>query len=561
MTVVSLERKTRLEFDSSESLEEALQCLAKLVKSNQTSKIDSYSPERPNQLARWFIGGRDYFSYLTSVLARAKHQIFITDWFISPFVMLRRDFSKNSPETFQLNNVLLKKAEQGVKIYIQIYAAIDSVVPNAATDATKYFNELHENIQCVKHATGVEDLLSWSHHEKLVIVDQSVAFVGGIDLCAGRYDDETFPLYDQKTPYTWPGKDYQNTFQFDNGTPETTNWFKDGQENVRHNFPRCPWEDIAGVVYGKTAYDVAVHFCQRWNWAVTQEAGHYRSTFEHLAARDDLIPRDSSFYDTTETKFKKYENGRFLSEMQTCSVQAVRSSGNWSLGLEHKEKSIQEAYIEMIGQAKHFVFIENQFFVTYTGKNEFDVKNRIGLALCDAIIKHHRNGSNFKVYICIPHVPEFIFDGLDCREGQYEAKNIMHRQYWSIDRGENSMFNYMKKNGVLRPEDYIFFCCLRKVERQPDNGKLWGQTIYVHSKLMIVDDQQTIFGSANINDRSMCGDRDSEFAVKIRDEILKKSESKQVYPVGDFARQLRLRLFSKLENIYLKRFELDDIIF
>jgi phospholipase D1/2 len=39
--------------------------------------------------------------------------------------------------------------------------------------------------------------------------------------------------------------------------------------------------------------------------------------------------------------------------------------------------------------------------------------------------------------------------------------------------------------------------------------------IYVHSKMMIVDDKTTIIGSANINDRSMKGDRDSELAVNI----------------------------------------------
>ena len=27
----------------------------------------------------------------------------------------------------------------------------------------------------------------WAHHEKLVIIDQSVAFVGGIDLAYGRW--------------------------------------------------------------------------------------------------------------------------------------------------------------------------------------------------------------------------------------------------------------------------------------------------------------------------------------------------------------------------------------
>ena len=37
--------------------------------------------------------------------------------------------------------------------------------------------------------------------------------------------------------------------------------------------------------------------------------------------------------------------------------------------------------------------------------------------------------------------------------------------------------------------------------------------IYVHSKLMIVDDSYVITGSANINQRSLDGDRDSELAI------------------------------------------------
>jgi len=37
--------------------------------------------------------------------------------------------------------------------------------------------------------------------------------------------------------------------------------------------------------------------------------------------------------------------------------------------------------------------------------------------------------------------------------------------------------------------------------------------IYVHSKMLIADDDYIIIGSANINDRSMMGDRDSEIAV------------------------------------------------
>ena len=37
--------------------------------------------------------------------------------------------------------------------------------------------------------------------------------------------------------------------------------------------------------------------------------------------------------------------------------------------------------------------------------------------------------------------------------------------------------------------------------------------VYVHSKLMIVDDEVLLVGSANINQRSMAGSRDTEIAM------------------------------------------------
>ena len=39
------------------------------------------------------------------------------------------------------------------------------------------------------------------------------------------------------------------------------------------------------------------------------------------------------------------------------------------------------------------------------------------------------------------------------------------------------------------------------------------EIVYVHSKLIIVDDRVMLIGSANINDRSLLGTRDSEIGV------------------------------------------------
>lgn len=42
--------------------------------------------------------------------------------------------------------------------------------------------------------------------------------------------------------------------------------------------------------------------------------------------------------------------------------------------------------------------------------------------------------------------------------------------------------------------------------------------MYIHSKLIIVDDRKVILGSANINDRSLLGERDSELGIIVEDE-------------------------------------------
>lgn len=44
------------------------------------------------------------------------------------------------------------------------------------------------------------------------------------------------------------------------------------------------------------------------------------------------------------------------------------------------------------------------------------------------------------------------------------------------------------------------------------------ELLYIHSKVMIVDDRVVIMGSANLNDRSQKGDGDSEIALVVEDQ-------------------------------------------
>ena len=48
----------------------------------------------------------------------------------------------------------------------------------------------------------------------------------------------------------------------------------------------------------------------------------------------------------------------FVRRGYECTVQCVRSASTWSTGLKYDEHSIENAYIEMIRNAEHYIYIE-----------------------------------------------------------------------------------------------------------------------------------------------------------------------------------------------------------
>ena len=52
----------------------------------------------------------------------------------------------------------------------------------------------HPTVKLLRHEQGANIL--WSHHEKLVIVDHNIAYIGGMDLAFGRYDTRAHPIKD-----------------------------------------------------------------------------------------------------------------------------------------------------------------------------------------------------------------------------------------------------------------------------------------------------------------------------------------------------------------------------
>lgn len=66
---------------------------------------------------------------------------------------------------------------------------------------------------------------------------------------------------------------------------------------------------------------------------------------------------------------------------------------------------------------------------------------------------------------------------------------------------------YRKLKKIPNIDDYLYFFSLRT--HGTLNKKPVTEIIYIHSKLMIIDDRIAILGSANINDRSLMGNRDT----------------------------------------------------
>jgi phospholipase D1/2 len=90
----------------------------------------------------------------------------------------------------------------------------------------------------------------------------------------------------------------------------------------------------------------------------------------------------------------------------------------------------------------------------------------------------------------------------------------VYHQYNAIIKGEKSL--YRRLNFIENIDDYLFIFGLRANDLLDDVPIT--EMIYVHSKLLIVDDQRAIIGSANVNDRSLLGLRDSELACIIEEK-------------------------------------------
>lgn len=535
MKLRNSERKLRLLAKNERQLgqfEESIQFMLKNTGWSRTHRFGSFAPVRTGVFAQWLVDGRDYMWNVSRAISMARDVVYIHDWWLSPELYMRRPAAIS--RKWRLDRLLQRKAAEGVKIFVIIYRNINSAVPIDSSYTKFSLLDLHPNIFVQRSPNQFrQNTFFWAHHEKICIVDHTVAFVGGIDLCFGRWDTPQHSVCDDKLTgfeqsdvpkdadhcQLWPGKDYSN--------PRVQDFYaldKPYEEMYdRTNIPRMPWHDISMQVVGQPARDLTRHFVQRWNYVLRQRKPTRPTPF--LLPPPDFNPAD------LET----------LGLDGTCEVQILRSCSWWSMGTpDRTEHSIMTAYVKMIQQSDHFVYIENQFFVSSCEVEGTRIENLIGDALVERAIRAAKNGEDWRAVIVIPLMPGFQ-NTVDSQDGT-SVRLIMQCQFRSICRGESSIWGKLRAQGI-EPEDYIQFYSLRSWGKIGPAKVLITEQLYIHAKCMIVDDRVAIIGSANINERSMRGDRDSECAAIVRDtDMLESSMNGKPYLVGRFPHTLRMRL-------------------
>ena len=220
------------------------------------------------------------------------------------------------------------------------------------------------------------------------------------------------------------------------------------------------------------------------------------------------------------------------------TVQIVRSLCHQSGGNSNKtERGCYEALLRLINKAQHYIYIEQQYFITNYGGDT--IWNIIGIILSDQIIKAYHEKRKFKVILVIP-----IFN--EGENGSKVVKSLMYLTKKSIYKGKESIYQRLSRAGIQNIEEYFIVLSLYTYDHIISTNKIIASPIYIHSKFMIVDDTFVFIGSSNINDRSLMGDRDSEIGAIIVDShkttILMNSKPTEVTVSGH---ELRKKLWNE----------------
>ncbi|KAK7252996.1 hypothetical protein RIF29_37351 [Crotalaria pallida] len=498
-------------------------------------------------------------------ISEAHHMVYLVGWSIYHKIKIVREPTRPLPRggDLTLGELLKYKSEEGVRVLLlvwddktshdKLFFKSTGVMQTHDEETRKFFK--HSSVMCVlapRYASSKMSFLKqqvvgtvFTHHQKCVIVDTQAsgnnrkitAFIGGLDLCDGRYDTPEHRLF----------RDLDTVFSGDFHNPT----FPAGTR-----VPRQPWHDLHCRIDGPAAYDVLINFEQRWRkstkWKefaiLFKKASHWH---DDALIRIERISWILSPKIPTQTSRDAYtivpEDDPLVwvsseDDPENWHVQIFRSIDSGSLkGFPKRvndarsqnlicakdlviDKSIQTAYIQAIRSAQHFIYIENQYFIgssyAWPAYKDAGADNLIPMELALKIASKIKAKERFAVYVVLPMWPEGDPKSAAMQEILFWQNQTMQAMYDVVVKELKSM-----QLTDVHPQEYLNFYCLGNREEfneesTSSNGSQVSSAykcrrfmIYVHAKGMIVDDEYVIVGSANINQRSLAGTKDTEIAM------------------------------------------------
>lgn len=505
-------------------------------------------------------GSSGAFHDIEEAIGQADTFIFIADWSFHPNMRLR----PGSPAavTSTVGHLLNERAKAGVLVAIHTWDHTNKGAPDTQNDdgnnrldaiaraidpkAKRRSNNL---LWRASSRTGV----GWSHHQKFIVLDGPgaggkrciKAFLGGLDLTRGRFEVPGYPV-DAVSGAAWRtplvvnqmGYDewYNAEFLRPNRTANSKNNIigEDKQAGLL-DLPRQPWEDFHAQIAGPAAWDVLREFVGRWErdeaenptWgdddtvSMDRVLNVFRAQFERGDLTRPWEPQSGPF---TARIVRSMVQGHW-GPRETNAPPEVRGKAGKQQELRWTvpggvERSIQEAYLNSLSKAERFIYIENQYLIGSGAKwaeSRASIRNRVPEAIVSRIIDKIGADQPFHAYIVVPMFPEG--DPLDTAAPAIRAFEWRTMRYMA-----QAVYRAAQAKGRSW-KDYLSFYFLASWSAGPltPHGDRPTRVranarymIYVHSKLMIIDDEFLIVGSANLNERSLAGNRDSEIGLYVR---------------------------------------------
>ncbi len=138
--------------------------------------------------ASLLIDGERYFTALRRAAIAAEHSIFIVGWDVDTRTCLLRPGSEGDGYPPQLLDFLKALLERKTELQVHVLAWDFSVIYAFERELMPSYHFSKDRHPRLHYTLDSQHPVGASHHQKIVVIDDQIAFVGGYDLTIRRWD-------------------------------------------------------------------------------------------------------------------------------------------------------------------------------------------------------------------------------------------------------------------------------------------------------------------------------------------------------------------------------------